>query len=149
MNSYILVCCSPTVQPFFDCGAHLSSSRRPRSTQVNYSEKTICIFQEWVPGSVTTLLVNFGPFPDKRVSYCTKQILGGLEYLHSERVIHRDIKGGNILINHRGVVKLCDFGASMVSSDTLSTVSSYFGCCFLNGFQLFHAKLRRVSHFVI
>lgn len=82
--------------------------------QVNDNEKTISIFQEWVPGSVTTLLVNFGPFSDGRIADYTKQILQGLVYLHSERVIHRDIKGGNILIDDRGVVKLCDFGASKV-----------------------------------
>lgn len=81
---------------------------------MNDSDKTISIFQEWVPGSVTTLLVNFGPFSDRRVAGYTEQILQGLLYLHSERVIHRDIKGGNILIDDRGVVKLCDFGASKV-----------------------------------
>lgn len=81
---------------------------------MNDNEKTISIFQEWVPGSVTTLLVNFGPFSDRRIAGYTKQILQGLVYLHSERVIHRDIKGGNILIDDRGVVKLCDFGASKV-----------------------------------
>lgn len=81
---------------------------------MNDSDKTISIFQEWVPGSVTTLLVNFGPFSDRRVAGYTEQILQGLLYLHNERVIHRDIKGGNILIDDRGVVKLCDFGASKV-----------------------------------
>lgn len=81
---------------------------------MNDGEKTISIFQEWVPGSVTTLLVNFGPFSDRRIAGYTKQILQGLLYLHKERVIHRDIKGGNILIDDRGVVKLCDFGASKV-----------------------------------
>ncbi|CAM9121815.1 unnamed protein product [Discosporangium mesarthrocarpum] len=80
--------------------------------EVNDMEKTISIFQEWVPGSVTSLLENFGPFSDPRISSYTKQVLEGLAYLHSQRIIHRDIKGGNILIDDRGVVKLCDFGAS-------------------------------------
>ena len=38
------------------------------------------------------------------------QVLTGLECLHSQRILHRDIKPGNILLNGNGAVKLCDFG---------------------------------------
>jgi serine/threonine protein kinase len=49
------------------------------------------------------------------VAYTT-QILQALEHAHSMKVIHRDIKPGNILINERDQIKVADFGVSKVLS---------------------------------
>ena len=54
------------------------------------------------------------------VAVYTKQILTGLEYLHANRIIHRDIKGANILVDSDGVVKLADFGASKQLQNVMS-----------------------------
>ena len=77
------------------------------------SQHTLNIFQEWVPGgSVSSLLKRFGPFSIDIIKTYVQQILRGLAYLHSHGIIHRDIKGGNILVSNDGSVKLADFGAS-------------------------------------
>ena len=76
-------------------------------------EDSLCIFLEYVPGgSLKRLLNRFGPLEEGVVRLYTRQILRGLEYLHSNGIAHRDIKGGNVLVGNNGIVKLADFGAS-------------------------------------
>jgi serine/threonine protein kinase len=63
-------------------------------------------------GSLAGLLKKFGVFPEHLIASYTEQILRGLKYLHEESIIHRDIKGDNILITKDGKVKLADFGTA-------------------------------------
>lgn len=79
------------------------------STDENY----LNIFLEYVPGgSVQTMLNSYGPFEEPLIRNFIRQVLIGLSYLHSEDIIHRDIKGANILIDIKGTVKIGDFGIS-------------------------------------
>jgi mitogen-activated protein kinase kinase kinase 19 len=54
----------------------------------------------------------------------TKQILEGVEYLHRNNIIHRDIKGGNIMLMPDGVIKLIDFGCAKKLCLNLTTAGS-------------------------
>jgi serine/threonine protein kinase len=58
---------------------------------------------------------KFGVFPENLIAIYMDQVLRGLEYLHQHGVIHRDIKGPNLLITKDGVVKLADFGIAMTT----------------------------------
>ncbi|KAJ1957320.1 ATP binding, partial [Dipsacomyces acuminosporus] len=71
------------------------------------------IFLEYVPGgSIASMLASFGQFPEPLVQIYTAQILDGLVYLHNQGIIHRDIKGGNVLVDKNGCAKISDFGIS-------------------------------------
>lgn len=73
----------------------------------------VSIFMEYVPGgSIASVLHRFGPLPERVLALYTRQILEGVSYLHLNRVIHRDLKGNNVMLMPTGVVKLIDFGCA-------------------------------------
>lgn len=82
---------------------------------ITREETALFIFLEYVPGgSIASLVQRFGKFEENVIRVYTRQILIGLAYLHSQRVVHRDIKGANILVEKSGRIKLADFGMAKV-----------------------------------
>jgi len=71
------------------------------------------LYLEYIPGgSLGDLIRNFGPLSEKLIKIYIRQILKGLQYLHSKGIVHRDIKAANVLLDTCGTVKLSDFGCS-------------------------------------
>lgn len=78
------------------------------------------IFLEYVPGgSVAALLRNYGAFEEPLVRNFVRQILEGLNYVHERGIVHRDIKGANVLVDNKGGIKISDFGISKKLEDNL------------------------------
>ncbi|KAI4901417.1 hypothetical protein NFI96_018548 [Prochilodus magdalenae] len=76
-------------------------------------QRKLSIFVEFMPGgSIKDQLKAYGALTEKVTRRYTRQILQGVFYLHSNMIVHRDIKGANILRDSSGNVKLGDFGAS-------------------------------------
>ncbi|TPX36997.1 hypothetical protein SmJEL517_g01045 [Synchytrium microbalum] len=78
------------------------------------------IFMEYCPQCLATIL-DHGRIEDEgAVRVYVKQMLKGLEYLHSKGIVHRDIKPANLLIGSNGQIKYVDFGASKIYKSTMT-----------------------------
>ncbi|XP_031401194.1 mitogen-activated protein kinase kinase kinase 3-like isoform X2 [Punica granatum] len=74
-------------------------------------EETLSVYLEYVSGgSIHKLLQEYGPLNEPVIQNYTRQIISGLAYLHRKSVVHRDVKGANILVGTNGEIKLADFG---------------------------------------
>ena len=73
----------------------------------------LCILMEYVSGGTLGALVRGMDtrLEEATAAYYIHQVLQALSFLHSNEVVHRDIKGDNILLTPEGTAKLCDFGS--------------------------------------
>lgn len=70
------------------------------------------LYLEWMAGGSLSDCIRRYPPTEPLVKSYVRQMLSGLQFLHEHGIIHRDIKPRNMLIDHRGVLKLTDFGLS-------------------------------------
>ncbi|XP_073115869.1 mitogen-activated protein kinase kinase kinase 5 isoform X2 [Elaeis guineensis] len=106
----------------------LSQFKHPNIVQYYGSEiieDRFYIYLEYVhPGSINKYVrQHCGAMTESVVRNFTRHILKGLAYLHSKKIMHRDIKGANLLVDVNGVVKLADFGMAKHWSGATAVLS--------------------------
>ncbi|XP_048839646.1 serine/threonine-protein kinase 36 isoform X1 [Brienomyrus brachyistius] len=88
------------------------------------TEREVVVVTEYAEGELFQILEDDGSLPESQVRVIACQLVSALYYLHSHRILHRDMKPQNILLGKGGRVKLCDFGfARAMSMSTLVLTS--------------------------
>ncbi|KAM7509607.1 hypothetical protein LguiA_020060 [Lonicera macranthoides] len=86
------------------------------------------VFEYMDRGSLADVIRQVKTILEPYLAVVCKQVLQGLVYLHHERhVIHRDIKPSNLLVNHKGEVKITDFGVSAMLASSMGQRDTFVG----------------------
>ncbi|KAL4741798.1 kinase-like domain-containing protein [Aspergillus similis] len=91
---------------------------------------SLWIVMEFCSGGSCSDLMRPGPIPEEYIVIIIRELLKGLDYLHSDKKLHRDVKAANILLTSGGQVKLADFGVSSQLSATMTKKNTFVGTPF-------------------
>jgi len=93
-----------------------------------YADGAIHIALEYMDrGSLHDVLLHRGPIEERVLACVAKQVLHGLEALQELKIVHRDVKPANVLLNSQGEIKLADLGMCGELANTFSRLRSWVG----------------------
>ncbi|XP_059373516.1 STE20-like serine/threonine-protein kinase isoform X3 [Carassius carassius] len=93
-----------------------------------YESKLWILIEFCAGGAVDAVMLELErPLTEPQIRVVCKQTLEALTYLHENKIIHRDLKAGNILLTSDGDVKLADFGVSAKNTKTIQRRDSFIG----------------------
>jgi len=81
-----------------------------KETRFGKSINNTFIIMEYCEYDLKSILNSKIKFSIPQIKFILKQLLRGVKILHENWIIHRDLKTSNILLNDRGIIKICDFG---------------------------------------
>ncbi|NWS58962.1 STK36 kinase, partial [Chunga burmeisteri] len=91
------------------------------------TDKEVVVVTDYAEGELFQILEDDGSLPEDQVQTIAAQLVSALYYLHSHRILHRDMKPQNILLGKDGIVKLCDFGFARAMSIHTMVLTSIKG----------------------
>jgi serine/threonine protein kinase len=107
------------------------------------SSPKYCLVMEFLPGgSLYQLLHNDKPLDWSLRLQIAKDISRGIAFLHSEGILHRDVKSLNVLLNEHMRAKLTDFGLSRIKTDSATSTKGSVGTVFWMSPELFYRNAK-------
>ncbi|NXX76502.1 STK36 kinase, partial [Urocolius indicus] len=91
------------------------------------TDKEVVVVTDYAEGELFQILEDDGSLPEEQVQTIAAQLISALYYLHSHRILHRDMKPQNILLGKDGGIKLCDFGFARAMSIHTMVLTSIKG----------------------
>ncbi|XP_063101135.1 serine/threonine-protein kinase 36 isoform X3 [Cavia porcellus] len=91
------------------------------------TDKEVVVVTDYAEGELFQILEDDGKLPEEQVQAIAAQLVSALYYLHSHRILHRDMKPQNILLAKGGGIKLCDFGFARAMSTNTMVLTSIKG----------------------